>query len=159
MLAELVPLALLYDHNARVLSTLVGDFSDADWRVQDPLGHDSRWIVGHLAATRLRLVGMAGLTPLTAAWQADFARGTSPKSLPQDLDMTELLRSFQHAHGQLRSAWEGLTAETLAQPLGRTLPDGSDTTGGALRFLAWHEAYHLGQLGLMRRLVGKPGLA
>lgn len=159
MLAELIPLAQLYDHNARILGALVGDFVDADWRVQDPLGHDSRWIVGHLAATRLRLVGMVGLTPMTAAWQADFARGTSPKTLPQELDMAELLRSFHHAHRQLRSAWEGLTADILAQPLGYTLPDGSDTIGGALRVLAWHEAYHLGQLGLMRRLVGKPGLA
>ena len=38
-------------------------------------------------------------------------------------------------------------------------PDGSATVAGALGFLAWHESYHLGQLGLLRRLAGKPGRA
>jgi uncharacterized damage-inducible protein DinB len=59
----------------------------------------------------------------------------------------------------MATQWESLTPEQLVKPLGRTLPDGSDTTEGALRFLAWHEAYHFGQLGMLRRLAGKPGLA
>jgi uncharacterized damage-inducible protein DinB len=51
-----------------------------------------------------------------------------------------------------------LTDTDLARDLGRKLPTGS-TLGDALSFLAFHEAYHLGQLGLIGRTLGKPGLA
>ena len=32
-----------------------------------------------------------------------------------------------------------------------------DTLGWRLAFLQFHEAYHAGQLGLLRRLLGKDG--
>jgi uncharacterized damage-inducible protein DinB len=116
MIPELAPSAQAFALGDRFLAGLVGDFSDADWQVADAVGHNPRWIVGHLAVMRNRMTAMAG-------------------------------------------HWDAVTAEQLAKPLGRTLPDGSDTIAGALRFLAWHEAYHLGQLGLFRRLAGKPGRA
>jgi uncharacterized damage-inducible protein DinB len=34
------------------------------------------------------------------------------------------------------------------------MPDGSDTVAGVLHFLYFHETYHLGQLGLLRRMNG-----
>lgn len=159
MLPELMPLAHLYAHGDRALSALVGDFTEGDWRVKDAAGHDSRWILGHLAAVRLRLVGMLGGETLSANWMADFGRGTSAEDMPADLDPEVLLEAFHSAHANAAELWEHVDADRLVLPLGRTLPDGSDTLGGAIRFLLWHEAYHLGQLGLMRRLAGKPGLA
>ena len=159
MLPELITIAHLYAQNDRTLEALVGDFTAADWAVTDAVGHDSRWLIGHLAATRLRLLGMVGLPPETTEWQGAFGRGTSPKDVSADLDPKALLHAFHEAHMALASHWDHITPEHLAKPLGRTLPDGTDTIGGAIRFLAWHEAYHLGQLGMMRRLVGKPGLA
>lgn len=158
MLPELLPLAHLYAHGARSLQALVGDFSAEDWRVKDAVGHDPRWILGHLAAMRMRVVGLLGGEAPEAAWTAAFGRGSSPADMP-DLDPTVLLEAFQHAHRKAEPLWDGVTAARLAEPLGRTLPDGSDTLGGALRFLLWHEAYHLGQLGMMRRLAGKAELA
>ena len=63
--------------------------------------------------------------------------------------------TFHDAQRRTAEYWENLVPEHLAKPLGRALPDGSDTLGGAIRFLVWHEAYHLGQLGMLRRLAGK----
>lgn len=159
MLPSLVPVAYLYAHNDRVLDRLVGDFAPADWRVRDPAGHDALWIVGHLAITRRRLVAMAGLPPLGAEWDAAFQRGTRPEAVPEGIDPTLLVAAIHEAQRQLAGRWDAIADTDLAKPLGRTLPDGSDTIGGAIRFLSWHEAYHLGQLGLLRRLAGKPGLA
>ena len=159
MIPELIAIAHLYAHDDRTLDRLVGDLSEADWKRQDGAGHTLRWIVGHLGATRLRMLEIAGLPPMTAPWTAAFGRGTSDADVPDSLDMKAVVAAFHEAHQRLAARWEHLSAEDLAKPLGRTLPDGTDTVGGALRFLVWHEAYHFGQLGLLRRLAGKGGLA
>lgn len=159
MLPILAPLAHHYAVGDRFFVRVIGDFSAEDWRVRDPAGHDARWIAGHLTITRRRLVAMAGLPPLSTAWDAAFQRGSLPANVPDELDPAQVVAAFHEAHRLLDSRWEALTQADLDRPLGRTLPDGSDTIGGALRFLAWHEAYHLGQLGLLRRLAGKPGVA
>ena len=159
MLPEVAPLAHQYAVGARFLTLLVGDFTGADWLTRDATGHDARWIVGHLAVTRDRCVGMMGLPPRSAAWHQAVLRGTRPEAVPAEVAAPDLAAAFHAAHQLMAARWETLTAAELAAPLGRTLPDGSDTVGGALRFLAWHEAYHCGQLGLIRRLVGKPGIA
>ncbi len=90
---------------------------------------------------------------------ACFARGKTAADVPADLDMERVLASFKAAGEAMGPAWDGLSEEALAAPMGRTLPDGTSSVGDGLRFLAWHETYHLGQLGLFRKLAGKPGLA
>ena len=159
MLTRIAATAQAYATGTRFMDRLVGDFTPADWAARDAAGHDPRWIVGHLAAIRHRVAALAGQPQPAAAWETSFARGTSPADLPAALDPAELLAAFHAADAVLASAWEGLTDEALDRPLGRAMPDGSDTVAGALAFLAWHEAYHMGQLGLLRRLAGKPGAA
>ena len=159
MLAQFESAATTFAHGDRAFDRLVGDFTAQDWAVRDAAGHDPRWIAGHLAATRNRAAALMGWPVAGAPWEAAFGRGTSPADLPADLDMASVLAAFHAAGAAMASGWEALTVEAMAVPLGRTLPDGSDTVGGAIRFLAWHEAYHLGQLGLLRRLAGKPGRA
>jgi hypothetical protein len=159
MIPELVATAHTYAVGDRFFEGLVGDFSDADWRVTDAVGHDPRWIAGHLAVCRRRVQAMLGLPLADAPWEALFGRGTRPADLPADLDPQVALRAFLDSSPVLAGHWDQVTGADLGKPLGRTLPDGSDTIGGAIRFLAWHEAYHLGQLGLLRRLAGKPGRA
>ena len=159
MIPELVPIAQAFAVGDLFLAGLVGDFTAADWQVLDPAGHSPRWLVGHLATYRHRVLAMAGLPALTAAWEDWFTKGTDPAAVPADLDPGILVQAFHDAQAALAGRWAAVTAQDLAKPLGRTLPGGADTLGGGLQFMAWHEAYHLGQLGLLRRLAGKPGRA
>jgi uncharacterized damage-inducible protein DinB len=157
MVPEYAPIAHHFLLGARALDRLVGDFSGADWTVRDGAGHTPRWITGHLATVRTRAMAMMGLEVPAAPWTEAFGRGTSDADVPGDLDLGQVLAAFREAQERMAARWEALAAEDFSKPLGRTLPDGSDTVGGALRFLAWHEAYHLGQLGLLRPLAGKVG--
>jgi len=159
MVPELAATAQAFALGDRFLTGLVGDFSAADWGVSDPVGHNPRWLVGHLALMRYRAAALVGLALTAPAWEAAFERGSACNEVPAELDPRDLVQAFHAAQAALAGHWDAVTAEQLAKPLGRTLPDGSDTVAGALRFLAWHEAYHLGQLGLFRRLAGKPGRA
>jgi hypothetical protein len=159
MISQLDSVARIYAVGDSALTGLVGDFSPADWQVTDPVGHSAVWVMGHLAVYRCRLVAMTGPAPAEQPWEAAFVRGTSPADVPKDLDPGVLVQAFHAAHKTMAARWDALSAADLAKPFGRTLPDGSDTVGGALGFMTWHEAYHLGQLGLLRRLAGKPGRA
>lgn len=156
MLDELKPTASAYAVGDRYLSRLVDDFTAQDWAVRDAEGHDPRWLVGHLATYRNRVAALVGLPGEPAPWEAHFGRGTSPADVPADLDLPAVVAAFHAAQEAIAGRWEALTGADLAKPFGRTLPNGSDTVGGALAFMVWHEAYHLGQLGIMRRLAGKP---
>ena len=159
MLPELQPTANAFAVADRFMSNLTKDLAPADWQVQDAAGHDPRWVVGHIATYRRKVLGMVGLPQEPAAWEDQFTRGKSAADLRPDLDMEVVLAAFHACQPLLASRWDALTPEALAAPFGRTLPNGLDTVGGAIQFMAWHEAYHMGQLGLLRRLGGKPGLA
>lgn len=158
MLPELSATANAYVTGLRFLDNLVRDFTAADWAVRDACGHDPRWLVGHLATYRQRLLAAIGLPCTAAPWEAAFLKGSSPADVPADLDMQVVLASFRAAHELIMAHWDELTPEDLAEPIGRKLPNGGEDVGGLIRFLAWHEAYHLGQLALLRRLAGRPGL-
>lgn len=159
MLPVLEAVAKTYALDAFMLDRAVGDFLEADWAVRDAAGHDPRWIAGHLALYRRSVLAMMGLPKAEEPWMACFARGKTAADVPPDLDMARVLASFKAAGEAMAGAWDGLSQEALAAPMGRTLPDGTSTILDGLRFLAWHETYHLGQLGLFRKLAGKPGVA
>ena len=159
MLPELQATALTFATGEKFLSRLIDGFTDADWQVRDAVGHDPRWLVGHLAATRLNLLKLTGEAPPAVTWAEPFGRGRSAADRPADLDLGVVVAAFQASQAQLDARLEALTAEDLAKPFGRVLPNGTDTLGGAIQFYAFHEAYHIGQLGFLRCLTGKPGLA
>jgi DinB superfamily len=158
MSPSLIPIAHLFAVGDLMMDRLVGDFSAADWRHRDAMGHDARWIVGHLAVYRCRVAAWAGQPKSTMDWESAFQRGTSPAAVPDSLESSLLLAEFHAAHARMEIGFPTLTDAALQHALSRKLPDGSDTIGGAIRFMVWHEAYHLGQLGLLRRLVGKLGI-
>lgn len=159
MLPELQPTAAAFALNAWLLDSLVKDFDPEDWDLQDACGHGPKWIVGHLATYRHRALALLGQAIAAPAWEAVFTRGRGTSDIPANLDVQEVISAFTAAQAALAGRWGALTAEDLVKPTGRRLPDGSEDVGGAIRFLAWHETYHLGQLGLLRRLAGKPGVA
>jgi hypothetical protein len=76
-----------------------------------------------------------------------------------DIDTAELLReAFLKAGERLRGHLESATQAQVDAPF-REFPDGSRTVGGGVHFLHFHESYHLGQIGLLRRVTGKPGIS
>ncbi len=159
MLPVLTSIAHVFTLNAWAMNRCVGDFSPTDWLVHDDNGHTARWIVGHLAVHRHRALQLMGLTPVPVPWDACFLQGTNPDAVPHSLDGIEIAGAFHAAHQVMTSRWASLSDHDICRPLGRALPDGGETMLDGLRFLAWHESYHVGQLGMLRRLTGKAAIA
>jgi uncharacterized damage-inducible protein DinB len=122
-----------------------------------PGGNTMNWIVGHVVRTRNQAIGLLGGAPLFE--DAEFAQyGADGFDPERALRLEELRRRFDALSPAIASALATATPEQLMTkaPFSPTAnPD--ETVGTLLASIAFHEAYHLGQTGLSRRLLGKPG--
>jgi uncharacterized damage-inducible protein DinB len=118
-----------------------------------PLGNCINWILGHMLLGRNSIHRLLGLRP---AWEAEtcdrYQRGSPPLA---DTDQAEPLEKLLE---QWRTSQQAVV-DALTSARDQELSDttGDDPLGIQLAFLAFHESYHAGQLGLLRRLAGRDG--
>lgn len=139
---------------ATVKKNLEGVSHEESMRGPTGGGNCANWVLGHLVSTRLALLGLVGAEPVGSPEihhiydaQEDAPAFDPARALP----MEQLLALFDESQERLRAALPHITDERLAAPalLG--------TVGDTVAFLTFHEGYHCGQLGVLRRTLGKPG--
>ena len=141
-----------------VLERNLADVTDEEsFRPPDPGGNTMNWIVGHVVRTRNQALGLLGEKPPFE--DEDFAAyGANESRSGQPLSIDELKRRF----GKLGPILDSALRQTSPSQLSGAAPfsptgNPNETIGTLLASIAFHEAYHLGQTGLSRRLLGKPG--
>jgi hypothetical protein len=157
-MSTLQPLADRFAFNDRFLDQLTQGFGEQDWHHRAGEANHAQWLLGHLAATRRWALRLLGLATEEQPWEAHFGQGRRPSPLSDDIAPELLREAFLNAGETLRAHLAAATPAQIDAGF-REFPDGSRTMGGGVHFLHFHEAYHLGQLGLLRRAAGKPGLA
>jgi len=144
--------------------TLLDGLSDEDWfrRPAEMTTHIA-WQIGHLAMAEygLCLFRIRGRHPedldlMSSKFRKQFSRGSTPNSdssvYPSQADIRAV---FDRVHGQAMTE----LADCREQDLNETIEEPYavyNTKMGALFFCAHHEMLHAGQIGLLRRLLGKP---
>ena len=143
--------------------TLLADIDEHDW-FQVPSGGATHlaWQVGHLAMAEYGLClfrqrGRAEIDPtlMTGAFRKQYGRGSQPNPDPAgNPSVGEILAIFHRVHEQVLREIDGFSPESLAEPV--ELPYAATATKlGALLFCSHHEMLHAGQIGLLRRMLGK----
>jgi hypothetical protein len=155
MPAPLSDVAMIVRHNNKVAAARTRDFSAADWDAQFAGGSSARWVVGHLCNYRRRQIRMLGAPSPDAPWDAAFAKDTTPGSLPAHPDGPAALAEFSRLGEELATLLEKVTPETAVSATGQTLFNGATTVSATATTWLWHECYHIGQLGMLKRYVGK----
>jgi uncharacterized damage-inducible protein DinB len=125
-----------------------------------PGGNCLNWILGHLVASYDRILPALGGEPVLSPEQkAVYARGGEPLDDPgKAVPFEELQRAFEIAHARVIEGLGRLSEERLGEPAPFSPTDNPDETlGSLLSVIAFHQAYHAGQTGLARRLVGLEG--
>ena len=121
-------------------------------------GNCVNWILGHVVASRSSLLRLLGEEPvLGEAGEKRYARGSTPLADAADaLPLSELLAAFESSQERLVSGLKRLDPAMLsdAPPPGAAVP-GIETLGQSLAIHSFHESYHIGQLGALRRILGK----
>ena len=151
------------EFSRRYTLTLLEDLEPTDWfwQPQQSVTHIA-WQVGHLAMAQygLTLFRQRGRQPvdtelMSGSFRKKFSRGTEPNSDPAFYPSPdEILEVFHRVHEQMRQELSGFAETELDEPIDE--PHAAFATRfGALLFAANHEMIHAGQIGLLRRLMGK----
>lgn len=135
--------------SASRVSKAIGGLSEAALLARpNPETNSMLWLLGHVASTRVSLMRMLGVDrPLP--FDGRFGKGAEPDgNLPS---AAEVLAVWEEVQKSLPAELESAAADTLSGPSPRTFPIEDQTVAGCVVFLAFHEAYHLGQLGYLRK--------
>ena len=126
----------------------------------EPGGNCLNWVLGHL------LWAYAGVLPLLGQESAlskdalkRYERGSSPMEDPAEaIDIQEMLKGWDEATKRMDAGLASLTPEVLDRPAPNS-PSGNpnETVRSLLVTVAFHQAYHAGQTGVLRRVAGKEG--
>ena len=116
-------------------------------------------MLGHIVHTRSTIAGLVGGEPFTGDdHEKLYGRGSHPiVDADKAVQTTELLQHYGRSSEQLQAFLARATAEDLAQALPEPHEILGSTVGEALTAFAFHEAYHAGQLGILRRVMGQSG--
>jgi uncharacterized damage-inducible protein DinB len=125
-----------------------------------PGGNCMNWVLGHLLWVYDSLLPLLGQPRVAGDGELDhYVRGSSPIRQPSDaLPLERLVAAWQTAADRVDSGISNLPPERLAEPSANS-PSGNpnETVGSLLFTVMFHQAYHAGQLGILRRLAGRPG--
>jgi hypothetical protein len=145
-----------------ILGNLV-DITHQESLVQPkPAGNCLNWIAGHILASRSSILETLGAQPyLSEAEEKPYRRGAAPLEPGGEcVDFDKLRAGLMESGGTIVNTLKLLTddyIEAKIDPREVPIPTEEPTRNGLLTFLLYHEAYHVGQLGLGRRLLGKKG--
>lgn len=142
---------------------LIADIADNDWfRSPSEAATHVAWQAAHLAMAeyglclfRLRGRHTEDLQLMSSDFRKKFSKGSIPNPDPQQNPTPAEIRDVLHrVHQQALTELAGYTDADLDMPVDE--PHAVfNTKLGAVYFCSAHEMIHAGQIGLLRRLLGK----
>jgi hypothetical protein len=158
MPVAVAPVAQIYKiNNVMVERTLEGLSEDELW--QRPAGGNPiAWLIGHLAETRGSLMSRIG-APWHPGWGAKFSRGSMVGDRSAYPSPAEITAAWKATPRLMRDVFAQLTEARLGEPPSGPAFPGVNTISDQIAFLAFHEAYHVGQMAYVRKAIGRSAIA
>ncbi len=125
-----------------------------------PGGNCLNWVVGHLVCIYDQTLPMLGQEPVMEKGALKrYDRGAPPLREPAEaLQLGELMTAWKEATRRIDVGLAGLTSEVLERPAPHSpSDDAKETVRSLLSVTLFHQAYHAGQTGILRRIAGKEG--
>jgi len=155
-------LTIQYGYNTYVFKGNLAELSDADaLRQPAPGGNCLNWVVGHIVGSRAGTLEVLGQpVPFAAEKYKRYERGSASITNPEGtVGLAEMIADYEATDAGLQKGLAALTDEMLlAKAPFSPSQDEKETNGSLLAGLVFHEAYHNGQLGVLRRVAGAPGV-
>ncbi len=148
-----------YGLSGGLLATSVKDLSDGDAKTRSRAGSGPSvaWTIGHLCHYKVKMLQLLGrATESSFAALFEHAAATDGANYPA---LAELLTSFSTLNSELSAAVSEASAAQLEAPMPGSGPQDEKKVFDTLLFLAWHEAYHLGGIGAIRKDLGRKAIS
>ena len=152
-------LALIFKLNNGLIARSLDGLSDEDvWQRPAGSGNPIGWLVGHLTETRGHLLKEIG-APFDPGWGGLFSRGSALGGPADYPSRAAIETAWKATHNRMREAFAALTPERLAGPPSRHVFQGVKTLADEIAGFAFHESYHVGQIGYIRKQLGHSSIA
>jgi hypothetical protein len=124
----------------------------------DKDGNCLNWVLGHIVRTRIMQMQLLGIDSPYAIEQYAAYDKTPVKDDGNAIAWDTLVEQYRALQKPIDAGLGQLTPTQMSakapfSPTGN--PD--ETVGSLLAGISFHEAYHAGQLGILRRICGKQG--
>lgn len=108
-------------------------------------GNSINWILGHIIVSRDDIRELLGLEKLCGDDMKMYHRGAEARGPAEFIEFSKLVEKYNSSQA------------ILEEKLKNTDLRDNDEKYRMVTFLAFHEAYHAGQTGILRRIIGKEG--
>ena len=115
------------------------------------------WVAGHLVQSRARLINILGGSR-ELPWPELFRTGSTivdPTAYP---DAPAIIAQWRELTDDLMRRLDTVDAAALAGDAPPRVASQDGTLRGAIALFAFHEGYHVGQLGFLRKWLGHSSL-
>ena len=154
-------LALQFKFVALVFPMNMAGISEEEARIRPEPGVNSiNWMIGHMITIRQRYLAAFNKGPFLSDEGVEYYRrgskpGESAANPPESL--AALVDIFNRTHTEMLELIATFDEETLAKPAPFSPTRSPETVGSLVARMVVHEGYHVGQIGVVRRLLGKEG--
>ena len=111
------------------------------------------FIACHALDARFYLMKLAG-HERTNPWQTLFDEATDISTMKEYPPLYEVLAEWDELHEATLGCLAAMTTAELDEESSARFPTEDRSILGGIAFLAFHEAYHVGQMGLVRKYLG-----
>ena len=155
MTSPLAGLGLRFRFNETMLGAAAEGFSADDWAAEPggKGGNTAHWILGHVTSCRRVILRKLGDEVAEDDWEAQFGMNTAPEGTGGYPSPGVLVEEFQACGERIAARCASVGSEELGGAW-EGFPTGDGTVRDGVHFMYTHECYHIGQLGLLRRMHG-----
>ena len=126
---------------------------DEAMRRPGPVSNPLLWLAGHVIHFRTRLLSLVGV-PRDFPWGSKFDTGAKVGRAEDYPEPGELVAMWEELSQLLMERLAVLSEADLALPPAARVPSTDATLRGAIGYFSLHEAYHVGQMGYVRKWLG-----
>jgi uncharacterized damage-inducible protein DinB len=156
---RLKPLYDVLSLNTRLFFSCLQDVDDAAAQKRmDAHANSAAFIAVHLVDARRFLAEYLGVPPQRLPAEL-LPEARSVEDVREYPTLDCLGETWRFVSVVLRERLSDLSGEELNAPSSRSFPIEDGSVLGGIAFMLQHESYHIGQLSLLRRLLGFPPMS
>jgi len=118
-----------------------------------PVSNPLLWMAGHVTHFRSRMLALVGV-PRDFPWGDIFDTGSRIGPVELYPSPEEIVVEWEEMSELLMERLAALTEEDLIAPPVSRVPSTDASLRGAIGYFSLHEAYHVGQMGYVRKWLG-----
>ena len=153
----LEPAFKIFWHNGWMLRNAVADLKPDHETFSLEKSNSYNRIIGHIVVSRQGLCETIGIDAPDPDW-GDFGAFRLAAQFDEDCEcppVQEMMAAFKEISEAMIEGLRAMSLEDLRKPSPMPVPGEDPDVMDLVAFFAMHESYHIGQLGLLARVMGR----